>query len=61
MYPLTSYSILKILDQERIEHAACVRQQPSLVQLYHPVTRSLAYTVGHAFIALGNRLEHYGQ
>jgi hypothetical protein len=61
MYPLTSYSILKILDQERIEHAACVHEQGSLAQLYHPATRSLALTVGHALIALGNHLEHYGQ
>lgn len=61
MYPLTSYSILKILEQERIDHAACVRQHNSLAQLHHPAMRSLALTVGHAFIALGNHLEHYGQ
>jgi hypothetical protein len=61
MYPLTSYLILKVLDQERLGQTGGVCEQISLAQQHQPVARSLSLTLGHAFIALGNHLEHFGQ
>ena len=61
MYPLASYMILKVLDEERIGRMEDVCQRVSLAQQHRPTARSLALSLGHAFIAMGNRLEHFGQ
>lgn len=57
MYPLNSYLILEALYQERVGRS----EDALLAQQHHPVVRSLALRAGNALIALGNRLEHFGQ
>ncbi len=61
MYPLASYMVLKVLGQERAGRWEDERGQIPPAQRHHPITQSLALTLGHACIALGNRLEHFGQ
>jgi hypothetical protein len=57
MYPLASYTILKVLDHQRIGRVEDVWQ----AQQHYPVARSFARTLGHALTVLGNRLEHFGR
>ncbi len=61
MYPLPSYMILNLLHGERIRRCDDECEQIALAQPRRPLARSLALTLGRASIALGHRLEHFGQ
>jgi predicted RecB family endonuclease len=57
MYPYTSYTAAYALYEEKL-----IQAEPVLLERpAHPVARSLARALGHAFVALGNQLVQLGR
>ncbi len=61
MYPYPPYLALKVLYDEKLTQCESDMHATTSVQPVHLVARSLARTLGHTFLTLGTRLEHYAQ